>query len=71
MTQYIRSIHRKFVYPIGASVVTSITLNRQLWTHDFGAAWDTLRVDEKLIWLAFIANTVCVLTLIELLFLKR
>jgi hypothetical protein len=56
---------------VGSAIVESATLNRQLWTHDFEAAWDSLRLDEKFIWLAFISNTICVLTLIELLFLKR
>lgn len=70
MTRIIRSLHHHYVRPFGQAFVTSASLNHRLWTRDFGVAWETLRLDEKLIWLAFIMNTICIFTLIEFLFIR-
>lgn len=71
MARVIRTIHRDFMHPIGQAVALSFTINHRLWTRDFGIAWESLRLDEKVIWLAVISNTICVFTLLELLFFKR
>ncbi len=71
MTRVIRTIHQDYMRPMGETVALSISLNRQIWTGLFGRAWDSLRLDEKLIWIAFISNTICIFTLIEFLFLKK
>ena len=57
--------------PIGQAVALSVTMNHRLWTREFGVAWESLRLDEKVIWLAVISNTICVFTLLELIFFKK
>lgn len=52
------------------AITSSVALNRTLWTRDFGLAWDSIGLDEKLIWLMFVANTIGIFTLIEYIFLK-
>lgn len=71
MTRVIRTIRNEYVRPVGQAITLSVSLNKQLWTGLFGRAWDSLRLDEKLIWLAFVSNTICIFTLIEFLFLKK
>ncbi len=71
MAAAIRLFHRQYVYPFNQAFATSLTLNHKLWTGQFEQAWDSLRLDEKLIWVTFIVNTICILTLIEFLFLKK
>lgn len=58
----IRSIQR--------TLVTGANVNYKLWTEWFWAAWDSLRLDEKLIWLIFLSYTISILTLFELLILR-
>ncbi len=71
MAKAIRSFHHQYVRPFGQAFTVSLSMNRKLWTGMFATAWDTLRLDEKLIWLAFIANTICIFTLLEFMFLKK
>jgi hypothetical protein len=71
MSEALRSFHRQYIHPIHGAFTTSITLNRKLWTGQFEQAWDSLRLDEKLIWIAFIGNTICILTLLECFAFKK
>ena len=71
MTEVLRSFHHRYIYPINDAFATSITLNRKLWTGQFEQAWDSLRLDEKLIWIAFFGNTICILTLLECFAFKK
>lgn len=66
----IRLFHQRYIHPVKNALVVSAALNHRLWTQWFDEAWDSLRFDEKLMWLMLVANTICVLTLTELLFLK-
>jgi len=66
----IRVFHNKYIYPVRDSLVTSATLNHRLWTQWFDEAWNSLGVGEKLVWIMLVANTVCVLTVLEILLLK-
>lgn len=70
MAEKIRSIHRTYIAPVGNAFAVSIELNRRLWSRDFEAAWNNIGLTEKAIWLFFVANTICVFTLLEFVFLK-
>lgn len=71
MTRLIKTFHKHYVSPFGLAMATSIDLNKRLWTGGFAQAWDSLPLDERLVWLAFVGNTICIFTLIEFLFLKK
>jgi hypothetical protein len=45
--------------------------NIQLWQVTFWDTWNPLPFSEKLTWIAFVGQTIGILTLIELLALKR
>jgi len=48
-----------------------IANNIMLWKTTFWEAWDPLPFDVKLTWLAFVTQTIAVITAIELFFLKK
>lgn len=48
-----------------------IRLNVALWRSAFWCTWDPLPLATKLTWIAFIGQTLAILTLIELFFLKK
>lgn len=50
---------------------TSILANAELWGQSFWVKWETLPVDKKLAWFLFLNQTIAVLTLIELFFLRH
>jgi hypothetical protein len=59
----IRRFHQSYIVP-------TIALNQQLWTRLFWDRWDPLPLDEKLVWIFFVSNTIGIFTMIEFLFLK-
>ncbi len=53
-------------------VKTAIAGNIQLWRKTFWETWEPLPMSEKLTWIAFVGQTLGVITLIQLLlFLKK
>ena len=52
-------------------VGTAIRGNKLLWTKGFGVAWNRIDLVEKFTWIFFFANTIALITLIELLLTKR
>lgn len=45
--------------------------NITLWRKTFWEVWEPLPFDVKLAWIAFVSQTIAVITLIELLLLKK
>lgn len=45
--------------------------HKALWTTDFGRAWDSLTLEKKLVIILVVNHTVAILTLIEMLILKK
>jgi hypothetical protein len=45
--------------------------NVRLWTKTFWETWEPLPLDMKLAWIAFVSQTVAIITLIELFALKK
>ncbi len=70
MVRFIRRTKHIITYPIRASQRT-IALNAKLWNTLFWEAWYPLPMDHKLAWIAFVGQTIGVLTLLELFLLKR
>lgn len=48
-----------------------IGIQLRLWRHLFWDTWYPLPLDIKLTWIAFISQTIAVLTLIEVFLLKK
>lgn len=46
-------------------------INRDFWIRLVPQAWEQLPLDGKLAWIMIITYTICVLTLIEILLLKK
>jgi hypothetical protein len=49
----------------------AVYVNVQLWTKTFWETWEPLPLDTKLAWIAFVFQTVAIITLIELFALKK
>ena len=45
--------------------------NVKLWKTTFWEAWEPLPIDVKIAWIAFVTQTVAVITVIELFLLKK
>jgi hypothetical protein len=50
---------------------SAVTVNVQLWRKTFWETWEPLPFDVKLAWIAFVSQTIAILTLIELFVLKK
>jgi hypothetical protein len=64
------SIFSIITYPILAGY-RAIFDNIRLWRKTFWETWEPLSWDDKFAWIAFISQTIAILTLIELFLLKR
>jgi len=53
------------------AVKSAATINVRLWTKTFWDTWEPLPLDIKLAWIAFVSQTIAIITLIELFALKR
>jgi hypothetical protein len=53
------------------AVKNAASVNVQLWTKTFWETWEPLPFDIKLAWIAFVSQTVAIITLIELFTLKK
>lgn len=54
---------------VGGFLGYAVKQNRQFWQETFWQAWDTTPLDEKLVWLFFLSQTLSLITLIEVLIL--
>ena len=70
MARAIRQFHTEILVPTGKSFVLRLRLNQLIWTKYFDMAWEAAPLHEKLTWILFISNTLCVLTLIQILALR-
>lgn len=69
MTRIFKKI-QSGVVATGKTVGLGVRLNQLIWTKYFDQAWEATPLHEKLTWILFIANTLCILTLIQFLALK-
>ena len=53
------------------AVKYSASFNMRLWTKTFWETWEPLPLDVKLAWIAFLTQTIGILTLIEIFYLKK
>lgn len=53
------------------TVKMAVSGNVYLWTKAFGQAWNRISLTEKCIWIFFIGNTIAVITLLEMLLMKK
>jgi hypothetical protein len=44
-------------------------MHTQLWQKTFWEVWEPLPLDEKLFWIAFVSQTIGVITMLEIAFL--
>lgn len=70
MTRILRHTKRIITYPIRVGQRT-LALNVKLWDSMFWETWYPLPMDQKLAWIAFVGQTIGVLTLLELFLLKK
>ncbi len=70
MARIIRHTTRIITYPLRAGQKT-LAMNVKLWSTMFWDTWYPLPMDQKLAWIAFVGQTMCILTLLELFLLKR
>jgi hypothetical protein len=70
MTEIICATRRIVLYPIRLGHKT-YTIHIRLWKSMFWDAWYPLPMHVKLSWIAFVGQTIAILTLIELLALKK
>lgn len=70
MGALIRTMKRLLSWSIDQTVAAS-ALNIRLWRTTFWDTWGPLPLDAKLAWIAFVSQTIAVITLIELFLLKN
>ena len=70
MARFIHHTKRIISYPLQMGEKT-IAINAQLWNTLFWETWNLLPLDQKLTWLAFVGQTIAILTLIEIVLLKK
>ncbi len=70
MARLLRRTTKIITYPLRVGHRT-IAMNVRLWNTLFWDAWYPLPMDKKLAWIAFVGQTMCVLTLFELFLLKN
>ncbi len=69
--QVVVRIKTKYALPVWKMGVEAVALNYRLWRHTFWEVWEPLPLDQKFAWLLFVNQTIGLLTLIELLVLKK
>lgn len=70
MARLFRRTGRIILYPARASY-HAIAFNGKLWNTLFWEAWYPIPLDKKLIWIAFVGQTIAILTIVELLLFKK
>jgi len=70
MARFIRRIHQEVLAPTGVTVALGLRLNWLIWTKYFDMAWEATPLHEKLTWILVISNTLCVLTLLQIIVFK-
>lgn len=70
MVKLLRNTKSAILYSL-RSTKTVGEMNTRLWRTTFWNTWNAVPFDEKLIWIAFVGQTIAILTLIELFLLKR
>lgn len=67
MTRLFLRIHQHVFVPTGKSIVLGMRFNTLVWTKYFDAAWEATPLYEKLTWVLLLVNTMCILTLFQIL----
>ncbi len=67
METAIYRIHTGFLAPTGRTIKLGLRFHVLIWTKYFDQAWDATPLHEKLTWLLFAANTLCVMTILQFL----
>lgn len=70
MTNIIKNVHRAIIRPATQTLVLAGTFHYLVWTKYFDAAWETTPLHEKLTWLMLLANTLSILTILEIIAFK-
>ncbi|HLD25355.1 MAG TPA: hypothetical protein VJB96_05555 [Patescibacteria group bacterium] len=48
------------------TLLLGVRLNQLIWTKYFDRAWQRTPLDEKLMWMLFLTNTMAIITLIQI-----
>lgn len=65
-----RKIKKHVIYPFALAGKFFISSNVYLLTEGIDEAWMTIPMSQKLTWIAFVGNTVAILTILEILSLR-